>query len=58
VKEIVGYVEQFEGTWPIRATEGRKMGYNCPSQWELRILKMATFSTLDSGWYEYSVDGS
>jgi hypothetical protein len=58
VKEIVGYVGQFEGTWPIRAMEVRKMGYNCPSQWELRILKMATFRTLASGWFEYSVDGS
>jgi hypothetical protein len=38
--------------------EGEKMGYNCPNQWELRILKMATFMTLGSGWHEYSVDGS
>jgi hypothetical protein len=58
VKEIFGYVGQFEGTWPVKAMEGRKMRYNCPSQWELRILKMATFKTLPSGLYEYSVDGS
>jgi hypothetical protein len=58
VKEIVGYVGQIEGTWAVRVTKGRKMGYNSPSQWELRILKMATFRNLASGWYEYSVDGS
>jgi len=58
VKEIVGYVGRFEGTWPIRAMEGRKKGYNCSSQWEFRIFKTVTFRALASEWYEYSVDGS
>jgi len=58
VKETVGYVGQFEGTWPIRSMESRKMEYNCSSQWKFRILKTVTFRASASGWYEYSVDGS
>jgi hypothetical protein len=49
VKEIVGYIGPVEGTWPITAMEGRKMGYDRPSQWELKILETAIFRTLASG---------